>query len=127
MPSLPMTRRGLFGVLAGVFVLAMTANAQEKVHAGPPKSWSISVGFVIGTSALDAISSRGMIEQNPLMGRGDFGARQEAMKGATVGALIAGEYLFLRKHPSMTKAATAANWVYGGTTMILGPAHNWRQ
>ena len=114
-------------ILITLALLAMTASAQEKVHTGPPKSWSISVGFVIGTSALDAISSRGMVEQNPLMGRGPFGARQEAMKGATVGALIAGEYLFLRKHPSMTKAATAANWVYGGTTMILGPAHNWRQ
>lgn len=111
-------------ILFGLLWLAPLVSSQDlPVHH---KYWAISVVFVTGATALDALSSRGMVEQNPILGRGPFGARQEAIKaGMTLGPIVA-EWLILRKHPAAERPIIWGNYVYGGIG-VFSAAHNLRE
>ena len=75
-----------------------------------------SQSFLAASQSADAISSRGLIETNPLLGRGPFGARQESIKGvATVGVIIA-EWLIVRRWPGTARGFTWANYLTGAAT-----------
>ena len=107
-----------------VFVVLMlsmlTAHAQD--HA--QRNWNISVAFFVGANAMDTMSSRGAIETNPVLGRGQFGGRQMAIKSGIAGGVLLAERMILRKHPETRNFWTWAN--YGtGTAIAAVAARNW--
>lgn len=91
----------------------------------PPHAWNYSVAFLASAETSDALSSRGLYERNPILGRSAFGARQELIKGGLIGALVVSEWLIVRHHPSMRKGLTVANYAVGGVTFGVA-AYNWR-
>ena len=106
-----------------VLMLSMlTAYAQD--HA--QRNWNISVAFFVGANAMDTMSSRGAIETNPVLGRGQFGGRQMAIKSGIAGGVILAERLIMRKHPETRRFWTWAN--YGtGAAIAAAAVRNWNQ
>ena len=109
-------------VLALLAVGTLAANAQER----PKRNWNISVAFLVGAQAMDAVSSRGLVELNPVLGRGQFGTRQVAVKSGIASAMILTELLFVRRHPETRRSWT---WVNYGTGIALSSfaVSNWSQ
>jgi hypothetical protein len=103
--------------------LALRAFAQE---ADPPHIWAFSVGFLAASEIVDVASSRGGNEMNPILGRGTFGAQQEATKSLLVGGIILAEWLILRHYPTHHRAAAIVNFAAGGVTTGVA-VRNWRQ
>lgn len=88
-------------------------------------SWKASVFTLAASSTLDAASSWGLVEQNPILGRGTFGSRQVLIKGGITGGAILTEYLFVRKHPERKHVLTLLNFSASG--VLVGVSiHNWR-
>jgi hypothetical protein len=83
----------------------------------------ISQSFLASSQVADAISSRGLEELNPVLGRGPFGTRQETIKGVAVAAVLLTEWS-LRKHPQLIRGFTWMNYAVGGMTWGVA-AHNW--
>jgi len=109
-------------VFALLVLSMLTASAQER----PRRNWNISVAFFAGAQAMDAVSSRGGIESNPVLGRGQFGASQAAIKAGIAGGVILSEWMILRRHPDTRRLWTWAN--YGAGTAVAAVAvRNWNQ
>jgi hypothetical protein len=106
-----------------LLVLSMlTAYAQD--HA--QRNWNFSVAFFVGAHMMDTMSSRGGIESNPVLGQGQFGGRQMAIKSGIAGGVILAERMIMRKHPETRRFWTWAN--YGTGTVIAAVAvRNWNQ
>ena len=106
-------------------VLAMsmlTAYAQD--HA--QRNWNISVAFLVGANTMDTLSSRGAMESNPLLGRGQFGGRQIAIKSGITAGVILAERMILRKHPETRNFWTWANYGTGAAISAVA-VRNWNQ
>jgi hypothetical protein len=90
------------------------------------KAWKISLAPMIAGFAVDAASSRGLRETNPLLAGPDgrFGAKASIIKVGIAGALIGVEYLILRKHPGAAKLLWKLNL---GSAAVSGftTAHNY--
>jgi hypothetical protein len=109
-------------ILALLVLSMLAANAQEH----PQRNWNISVAFFAGANVMDTMSSRGAFETNPVLGRGQFGMRQMAIKGGIASGLILAERLILRKHPETRSLWTWVN--YGSGAAITAVAvRNWNQ
>lgn len=109
-----------------IFCLLSTAAVPcfaQKIQVG--RNWNVSVSFVMGAQVLDAASSRGAYELNPLLGRGPFGSRQVMTKGAIVGSLILSEWLVMRKRPETRRAWAYTNYAIAGATTGIA-VRNWR-
>ena len=100
----------------------MTAYAQDHTQ----RNWNISVAFFVGAQVMDTMSSRGAIETNPVLGRGQFGGRQMAIKSGIGAGVMLAERMILRKHPETQRFWTWAN--YGTSAAIAAVAvRNWNQ
>lgn len=103
-----------------VLLLALTASAQDffKIQEQPKPShqWAYSAAFLASAEVADAMSSRGLYELNPILGNGQFGARQASIKGIVSGGLILSEWLILRHHPQYRKTFERVNWIGGSVT-----------
>ncbi len=90
------------------------------------RQWAISLAPLFASEALDAASSYGMRELNPLLAgsNGGFGMKATAIKFGVVGALAGAEYFVVRKHPASAKLFTIVNWVTAGATTGLA-VHNY--
>lgn len=108
-----------FLLLALSVLSVTTAVGQER-----PRNWTISVAFFAGAQAMDAASSRGYIEANPVLGRGQFGARQATIKVGITSSVILAEWMILRRHPETRRFWTWANYGTGAATMAVA-ARNW--
>jgi hypothetical protein len=109
-------------ILAMLALATLTACAEDH----PQRNWNISVAFFVGANAMDAVSSRGSMEMNPVLGRGQFGGRQIAIKSGIAAGVLLAERMILRKHPETQKFWTWAN--YGTGTVIAAVAvRNWNQ
>jgi len=106
-------------ILALLALSMLAAAAQERA-----RSWNISVAFVAGSQMMDALSSRGRIEANPLLGRGQFGLSQSAIKGGIVGGVVLTEWLILRRHPETKRFWTWTNYATGAATTVVA-VRNW--
>jgi len=78
------------------------------------RAWSISAGAFAVSAALDAHSSWGRYETNPIIGRGQFGSRQAATTLGISAGVITAEYLLLRKHPRLARTLTWTNFAITG-------------
>src|SRR6185295_13382846 len=96
-------------ILSLLALSMLTASAQD--HA--QRNWNISVAFFVGAQAIDTMSSRGAIEVNPVLGRGQFGPRQTMIKASIASGVILAERMILRRHPDMQRFWTWTNYATG--------------
>jgi len=89
--------------------------------------WKMSLAPLVASEALDAASSYGMRELNPVLAGPDgrFGAKATAIKFGAIGGLMGAEYLVVRKYPRSAKVFTIVNWAAAGATASLA-VHNYR-
>jgi hypothetical protein len=109
-------------ILALLVLSMLTASAQEHRQ----RNWNISVAFFVGAQAMDTVSSRGAMETNPVLGRGQFGARQMTIKAGIGGGVILAERLILRRHPDTQRFWTWTNFATG-TAITAVAVRNWKQ
>ena len=90
------------------------------------KQWAISLAPLMAAQTLDAASSYGLRELNPLLAssNGGFGMKAVAIKFGTVGGLVAVEAVLVRKHPRTAKVLTVMNWAAAGLTASFA-VHNY--
>jgi hypothetical protein len=92
------------------------------------KAWKVSLAPMIAGFAVDATSSRGLRETNPVLAGSDgqFGAKGAMIKVGIGVALIGVEYLIVRKHPSAGKFLWKLNLGAAAVSGITA-AHNYSQ
>jgi|SRR5690348_7911253 len=115
------------GQLSGSEFVAAPGAAERVGHDSRwRRQWAISLAPLLASEALDAASSYGMRELNPLLAgsNGGFGMKAAGIKFGVVGALAAAEYFVVRKHPASAKFFTIVNWVTAGATTGLA-VHNF--
>ena len=111
------------------WLLAGSRAAAQRLAALParPSSWKASLIAVVAASALDAHSSWGKQEANPLLANraGQFGTRGIALKGVITAGALGTQWLMLRHRPEARRAATLTNF---GVAAVYGAvaAHNYR-
>ena len=90
------------------------------------RQWAISLAPLFASQALDAASSYGMRELNPLLASpdGGFGMKATSLKFGVIGALAATEYFLVKKYPRSAKVFTIVNWATSGATSALA-VHNY--
>jgi hypothetical protein len=92
--------------------VTIESSADSQKHDKTMKRlWMTSLGALAGANALDAISSWGKQEGNPLLRSSDgtFGARGLAIKSGIIGASLVPQYL-LRDHKEMRKTFAIINF-----------------
>jgi len=91
-----------------------------------PASWKWSLATVLASQALDAASSYGMRELNPVLASSDgrFGMQSTAIKLGVTGALLGVEYWIVKVHPRSARVFTKLNWAAAGVTFGVA-AHNY--
>ncbi len=91
-----------------------------------PASWKWSLAPVLASQALDAASSYGMRELNPVLAGPDgrFGMQSATIKLGVTGALLGVEYLIVRAHPASARVFTKLNWAAAMVTFGVA-AHNY--
>ena len=82
------------------------------------KSWEISLVPLVGSQALDAGSSYGMRELNPLLAsaNGGFEMKGAMIKLGVTGAVVGAEYLVVRRYPRSARLIAKLNWTTGIVT-----------
>jgi hypothetical protein len=87
-------------------------------RAAALKSWKISLVPLVASQGLDAASSYGMRELNPLLAsaNGGFEMKATTIKLGVTGALVGVEYLIVRKYPRSTRVISKLNWTSGIVT-----------
>ena len=126
------------GTLSPGTISAETASLQAAPHsdeadylkeaarqARSVAAWKISLAPLLASQALDAYSSRGLHELNPVLAGsgGEFGAKAMLLKAGIAGALVAAEYLVVRKHPAAAKLLWKINVASAAVTGGVA-AHN---
>src|SRR6266581_8845725 len=94
------------------------ANYRSSNDAKWRKQWAISLAPLLVSQSLDAASSYGMRELNPLLASpdGGFGMKATSMKFGVIGALTGVEYVLVKKYPRSAKFFTIVNWTTTGAT-----------
>lgn len=82
------------------------------------KAWTRSLIPLFASQSLDAASSYGLRELNPLLAdpNGGFGMRATTVKFAAVGMFAGGEYVLVRKYPRSAKFFSKLNWTAAAVT-----------
>ena len=77
--------------------------------------WGASVGAMLGATAMDAATSVGKYESNPLLRSADgkFGLRGMAIKGGLAGFTLIPQ-IFLRNHKELRTKLAIANFIQAG-------------
>lgn len=125
-PIFPTGTRTIGQLSASEFVAAPGAEQRVGHDSRWHRQWAISLAPLFASEALDAASSYGMRELNPLLAgsNGGFGMKATTIKFGVVGALAGAEYFVVRKHPASAKFFTIVNWVSAGATTGLA-VHNF--
>jgi hypothetical protein len=102
--------------------------AQHPAEQNNPwkRRWAVSLSPLVASQALDAASSYGMRELNPLLANsnGSFGSKAAGIKFSAIGGLVAVEYLLVKKYPKSAKAFSILNWTSTAITTGL-TVHNY--
>jgi hypothetical protein len=101
-------------------------SIEESARVAALKSWKISIAPLVASQALDAASSYGMREMNPLLAdpNGGFGMKATSIKLGVTGALVGVEYLIVRKYPRSARVISKLNWTSGIVTTGFA-VHNY--
>lgn len=100
-----------------VLLLAGSAFGAERPKRNWQKRWIVSAAALAAAHVLDAVSSRGAPEVNPLMrnAQGQFSAgRAFAWKSAATGSMLGVEVWLIRRNPENAKRAAIVNFVAAG-------------
>ena len=99
---------------------------RARAHGSWQKKWAISLAPLLVSESLDAASSYGLRELNPMLAQPDgrFGMKAAGIKFGAIGGLIGVEYLLVRKYPRSAKFFTVINWTTAGATTGLA-IHNY--
>lgn len=118
-------------VLAAIAVCAADLPAETSGNHKPAdraalKSWKVSLAPLIASQALDASSSYGMRELNPLLAssNGGFEMKAASIKLGATGVIVGVEYLIVRKYPRSARVISKLNWTSGIVTTGLA-VHNF--
>lgn len=98
----------------------------DRARGSWQKKWAISLAPLLVSESLDAASSYGMRELNPMLAAPDgrFGMKAAVLKFGVAGGLMGVEYLLVRKYPRSAKFFTVINWTTAGATTGLA-IHNY--
>ena len=107
--------------ITGILLLAM---GFQPMQASWKTAWKAGLATLAASTAMDCMSSRGAIEMNPVLGRGQFGARQIGIKIGLVSGIAIGQWLIVRHHPKQAKALAISDFAISGVTMGVA-RHNW--
>jgi hypothetical protein len=86
------------------------------------KQWAVSIAILVAANILDARSSLGRQELNPLLrnSRGESSAvRTIAFKSAAVGGILTIEALLVRSRPELARTASVVNFVSAGAVTAV--------
>jgi hypothetical protein len=105
----------LMSVAAGA---DLPASHQLIEDTAAVRSWKISLAPLVGSQALDAASSYGMRELNPLLAssNGGFEMKATSIKLGVTGAMVGVEYLLVRRYPRSARVISKLNWTSGIVT-----------
>jgi hypothetical protein len=108
--SPPTAIKGLFEDGAS-FTRPAAPAAKPVLSDATKRRWEISLVPLIAANALDAGSSWGHRETNPLLAGsdGEFGVRAAGIKFGMVGAAVAAEYFLMKRHPKLATLIINAN------------------
>ena len=126
-PIFPPSPRTVGDLSGSEFVASPGAEQRANHDARWHRQWAISLAPLFASEALDAASSYGMRELNPVLAgsSGGFGMKASVIKFGVVGALAGAEYFVVRKRPASAKFFTIVNWVTSGATTGIA-VHNFR-
>ncbi len=100
--------------LALLIALTVPLWAQDST-----KSLRLSQSAMLTATLADALSSRGMLERNPLAGRGDFTMRNQGAKAISIAAgLAVAESLIVRRWPTTARVLKYTNWIVTGSHSV---------
>lgn len=103
------------------------ANARTPLTVtNPEKSanlWKWSVASLVASNTLDAVSSYGLREGNPLLGTRFNGTSLAIKSGLTAGQIVA-QYFVLKRHPEKRRLAAIINFAVAGGLGVVA-AHNF--
>jgi len=90
------------------------------------RSWRRSLAAVAVSQTLDITSSYRMRELNPLLASSDgrFGAKAATIKAGTAAAVVALEYLIVKKYPKTARVFSKLNWSSAALTTGIA-IHNY--
>lgn len=93
-------------------------SARHAAQHSAMKAWEISLVPLVSSQALDAASSYGMRELNPLLAssNGGFEMKATSIKLGVTAAIVGVEYLIVRKYPRSTRVISKLNWTSGIVT-----------
>ena len=93
-------------------------SVDETARAAAVRSWKISLAPLVASQALDASSSYGMRELNPLLAssNGGFEMKGVVVKMGVTGIAVGAEYLIVRKYPRAARVISRLNWTTGIVT-----------
>jgi len=106
--------------------IAQAAAADHSIPTSAVRSWKISLIPLVASQGLDASSSWGMRELNPVLAdrNGAFSGKAAGVKFGAVGVFIGIEYLVVRKYPRSARVFAKMNWA--GAILTTGFAvHNY--
>lgn len=116
--------------LFATFTLCISAaGSLARAESLGHKLWRASEAVVITVQVTDSVSSHRIsanyMELNPILGRSQYGYRQDAIKFGIVGGSLLIQELVVRKRPRLVHAFTTLNMM---TTVIDAGAvtKNWR-
>ena len=103
---------------------AVTLDAEKT--AAWHRRWMLSLAPLVTSNIMDASSSWGLHELNPVLAGSDgkFGMKAAGVKFSIVGGLIGAEYLIVKKYPKSAKFFTVVNFSTAGITTGLA-VHNY--
>ena len=101
---------------------AFAPSADSKART----AWKRSLLAVAASQSLDVASSYGLRELNPLLASSDgrFGGRAASIKLGTTAAVVALEYVLVKKYPKTARVFSKLNWSSSALTTGLA-VHNF--
>lgn len=90
----------------------------ETARAAALRSWRISLAPLVASQVLDASSSYGRRELNPMLAssNGGFEMKGVMTKMGATGIAVGAEYLIIRKYPRAARVISRLNWTTGIVT-----------
>ena len=110
-------------MFAGTMAAVDVGKVRVEEKKGPGKLWWTSVFAMVGASAVDAHSSWGRQEMNPVLANenGRFGGKGIALKAGIAGGIAVAQYFLMKKSRSGGSKMAIMNFgmagVLGGVAM----------
>lgn len=134
-PALAQSRLARLDAQPARIALAAGYGALEAAHPAPrlalepardKTAWKRSLIAVAASQALDAASSYGMRELNPLLASPEerFGARAISIKLGATATIVVVESLIVKKYPGAARLLSRLNWSSAALTAGFA-AHNF--